>query len=185
MKNQEIERKYFLNYIPKDIKILKVQNIVQSYLYRDKITTIRVRKINDLEYIYTVKTKGDIEKDNSKIANKYELERNISKEEYENLEVKRISNRINKKRIVVPIQNKLKVEIDIYYDYLKGFLTAEVEFPNEEMANNFKKPKWIGEEIGYKEFSNGKLSEMSEQEFKSKVPKEIIEKNKEIIAKLT
>lgn len=97
---------------------------------------------------------------------------------------RKISNKIIKTRIVVPIQNKLKVEIDIYYDYLQGFLTAEVEFPSEEEANQFEKPDWLGEEIGYQELSNRKLAHMDEKQFKSKVSQEILNQNKRIIEKL-
>ena len=63
-------------------------------------------------------------------------------------------------------------------------LTAEVEFPNEEEANNFIKPQWFGKEIGYKEFSNGKLSSMNEKEFKSKVSQDLLNDNLFVIEKL-
>ena len=163
------------------------------FIYKDENTVIRIRKIQTklknkktiIEYIYTVKTKGDIQYDkNQLIANKYEIENNITKELYEKLALKRISNIINKTRVIIPIQNELKVEIDIYYDYLQGFLTAEVEFPNEEDANNFKKPNWIGKEIGYKQFSNRKLAEMTEEQFKSIVSEEVLNRNKIIINQL-
>ena len=78
----------------------------------------------------------------------------------------------------------MKVEIDIYYGYLDGLLTAEIEFPNEEMAKKFNKPKWLGEELGYKELSNRKLSEMTKEEWQSKVTKEFIDNNKIVICKL-
>lgn len=118
------------------------------------------------------------------VSSKYEIESNITKEYYETLLTRKISNKIIKTRIVVPIQNKLKVEIDIYYDYLQGFLTAEVEFPSEEEANQFEKPDWLGEEIGYQELSNRKLAHMDEKQFKSKVSQEILNQNKRIIEKL-
>jgi len=186
--NKEIERKYEMKYIPKDIKIEKIQNIEQSFIYRDINTHIRIRKIEieqDINYIYTIKTKGDIQYDDSyQLGQKYEIESNITKELYEELLPRRISNQIRKTRIVVPIQNNLKVEIDIYYDYLQGFLTAEVEFPNEEEANQFDKPDWLGKEIGYKELSNRKLAEMTKEQFKSKVPEKVIKNNLKIIEEL-
>ena len=191
--NKEIERKYTIKYLPDDIFIEKIENIEQVYIYHDKNTLIRIRKIESkmkdkkqsLNYIYTVKTKGDIKYENScNVAQKYEIESNITKEYYEELLPRRISNKITKTRLVVPIQNNLKVEIDIYYDYLEDFLTAEVEFPNEEDANKFNKPDWLGEELGYKELSNRKLAEMSKEEFRSKVSEEFMNKNKIIIDKL-
>ena len=78
----------------------------------------------------------------------------------------------------------MKVEVDIYYDYLEGLLTAEIEFPNEEIAKTFNKPTWLGKELGYKELSNRKLSEMTKEEWQSKVTKEFINNNKIVIRKL-
>ncbi len=185
---KEIERKYAIKYLPEDIKIEKIQKIEQVFIYRDENTHIRIRKIEnkqETKYVYTVKTKGDIEYDNSyQIGQKYEIESNITKEMYEQLLPRKISNKITKTRIVVPIHNNLKVEIDMYYDYLQGFLTAEVEFPDEEQANLFSKPDWLGEEIGYKELNNRKLAEMTQEQFRSKVSKEFMENNQKIIEKL-
>lgn len=190
--NKEIERKYAINYLPKDIKIETVKNIEQAFIYKDENTIIRIRKVQtnqkgnkQIDYIYTVKTKGDIQYDNSYTEGKaYEIESNISKEYYEKLILRKISNKITKTRIVIPIQNNLKVEIDIYGDYLQGFLTAEVEFPSEEVAEQFDKPDWLGEEIGYKELSNRKLAEMNKEQFENKVSNEMIQHNKIIIEEL-
>ena len=168
---QEIERKYAVNYLPEDLKIKDIIDIEQAFIYRDINTIIRIRKIqnkknNSIEYIYTVKTKGDIEygENFEKIANVYEIENSIQENEYNELIKNKISNVIRKTRMVIPIENNLHVEMDVYYEYLDGFLTAEIEFPNEHIANTFKKPKWLGEEIGYKELSNWNLSNMTKEE---------------------
>lgn len=190
---QEIEKKYAIKYIPENIKIEKKIDINQCFIYKDKQTLIRLRKvttiINNLkqkiEYIYTVKTKGDIEyKKEDKTAQKYEIESNITEEEYSDLIKNRISNYIDKTRIVIPIDENLKAEIDVYYGYLEGLLTLEVEFESVEKADEFIKPDWFGEEIGYKTLSNRKLSEMTRKEFESKVTKDFIENNKKIVKKL-
>ena len=60
-----------------------------------------------------------------------------------------------------------------------------MEFPNEEQAAQFKKPDWLGEEIGYKEFSNLRLSCMKKEEFRNKVSEEVLNHNKKIIEKLS
>ena len=188
---QEIERKYAVNYLPKDLNITNIEDIEQAFIYRDINTVIRIRKIhnrkkNCLECIYTIKTKGDIEYDKNfeKVANIYEMENSIQENEYNELIENKISNVIKKTRIVIPIENNLHVEMDVYYEYLDGFLTAEIEFPNEEIANHFKKPEWLGEEIGYKELSNLGLSKMTKEEWQSKVTKETIENNRKIIQDL-
>ena len=188
---QEIERKYTVKYLPENLKIANRLDIEQAFIYRDINTVIRIRKIQNkknttTEYIYTVKTKGDIEyhKNFEKIANVYEVENSIQENEYNELIKNKISNVIKKTRIVIPIENNLYVEMDVYYEYLDGFLTAEIEFPNEHIANTFKKPKWLGEEIGYKELSNLSLSKMTKEEWVSKIPKEQLENNRKIIQDL-
>ncbi len=190
--NKEIERKYVINYLPENVKIREIHNIEQAFIYKDINTLIRLRKVKTkkeneqekLEYIYTIKTKGDIEQDTNQIAQKYEIESNITEEDYNNLIKNKISNKMSKVRLIIPIQNNLKVEIDIYYDYLEGLLTAEIEFPNIDEANKFKKPDWLGKELGYKELSNRRLSEMNRDEFKSKVSDEFLENNRKIIREL-
>lgn len=189
--NKEIERKYAVKNLPKGLKVEKIIRIKQAFLYRDKLTIVRIRDIRQIypevnqEYVYTLKFKGDIEYNNNyDIGKKYEIENAISKEYFEKLIEKPISKIIEKTRIVIPIQNNLKVELDIYYHYLDGLLTAEIEFPDEETAKNFQKPEWLGEELGYKKLSNRKLSEMTEDEWKSEVTKEFIENNQMIIHNL-
>lgn len=187
---KEIERKYAVKYIPEDLKITDILDIEQAFIYKDTKTVIRVRKIqnqrlNRIEYIYTVKTKGDMEYDKcSNIAQVYEIESHIKEEEYNTLIKNKISNIIRKTRTVIPIENNLSIEMDVYKDYLEGLITAEVEFPNEDIANTFEKPEWLGEEIGYKELSNWKLSNMTKEEWKTKVTKEKLENNRKIILDL-
>ena len=188
--NQEIERKFSIKYLPDNLQINKAINIEQNFIYKDGITIIRLRKINDLienktEYVYTAKMNMDNkhEKDSS-IMQKYEIENNISLDKYTELIDNKIYNTINKSRLVIPIKDNLKAEMDIYYGYLDGLITIEVEFPNREMAEKFEKPDWFGEELGYKKWSNRKLSMISKEEFKEMISEETIENNKNIVKKL-
>lgn len=189
--NREIERKYLVKYIPNDLKFEKIVNITQAFVYRDFKTMVRIRKIqnkktDDLKYVYTLKTKSslDVERKNNNISNLYEIESNINEEEYTQLLNNKISKAIIKNRMVAPIDKNLKVEIDVYDDYLEGLVTAEIEFKNEEDAENFIKPEWLAEELSYKELSNWHLSKMETNEWQAKLPKEIIESNKKIIQNL-
>lgn len=187
---QEIERKYAVNYLPKNLKIANILDIEQAFIYKDAKTVIRIRKIQNknsknIEYIYTVKTMGDIayHKD-STVANAYEIESYIQEEDFNELIKNRISSIIKKTRMIIPIGNNLKVEMDIYKDYLQNLITAEVEFPNEDIVNNFQKPEWLGEEMKYKELSNWRLSNMTKEEWMEKVTKETLENNRKIILDL-
>ena len=187
---QEIERKYAVNYLPKNLKIANILDIEQAFIYKDAKTVIRIRKIQNknsknIEYIYTVKTMGDIayHKD-STVANAYEIESYIQEEDFNEFIKNRISSIIKKTRMIIPIGNNLKVEMDIYKDYLQNLITAEVEFPNEDIVNNFQKPEWLGEEMKYKELSNWRLSNMTKEEWMEKVTKETLENNRKIILDL-
>ena len=192
--NQEIERKFAIKYIPRDLQIEKIINIKQNTIYRDNLTLVRLRKTNvkDLKnkteeknkYIYTVKTKGDIDEKIGKIGRIYEIENEITEEQYNKIIPNKKYNTINKTRLVVKLGDVLKAEIDIYYDYLEGLLTLEVEFPNSEEANKFKIPDWFGEELGYDKISNGKLARMNRQEFENTVGTEFLEENKKNIEDL-
>ena len=189
--NQEIERKFAIKYIPKNLQIEKIINIRQNTIYRDNLTLVRLRKTNikDLKdkteendkYIYTVKTKGDIDKKIGKIARIYEIENEITEEQYNKIILNKKYNTIDKTRVVVNLTDMLKAEIDIYYDYLEGLLTLEVEFPNSEEANKFEIPDWFGEELGYEKISNGKLARMNREEFENTVGIEFLEENKKNI----
>lgn len=187
---KEIERKYAIETIPENLEIEKIVYIEQAYLYHDSHTTIRIRRIEPINkkqsiYVYTIKTTGDIHyENNSKIGKKYEIENRISQEEYNQLLSKKISELVCKTRIVSPIANNLKAEIDIYYHQLEDLLTLEIEFQNEEQANNFLKPDWIGKELGYQELSNRKLAELTREELLQKMTKEEMEKNQKNIQKL-
>lgn len=190
---QEIERKFAIKYIPKHIQIEKIVNIEQNFIYHDPMTIVRLRKLTPIygeettetRYIYTVKTKGDIQYNNKDaIAQKYEIENNITEEEYQTLIGRRIKKTIKKTRINIPIYGKLKVEVDIYYGYLDGFLTAEIEFPNKYEARKFRKPNWLGEELGYKELSNRKLSEMTQKQFRKRITRNIRKNNRKIIEEI-
>lgn len=184
---QEIERKYAVNYLPKNLKITDIIEIEQAFIYQDAKTVIRIRKIQNkktkrIEYIYTVKTEGDIQQyKDSIVAKAYEIESYIQKEDYDKLIKNKIGSIIKKTRMVIPIENNLNVEMDIYKDYLQDFITAEVEFPNENIANTFQKPEWLGEEMQYKELSNWRLSNMTKEEWMKKVTKESLENNRKII----
>lgn len=188
--HQEIERKYAVKFIPWHIPIEKIVKMEQSFIYHDDITVVRIRKIEPIygkgqketKYIYTVKTKGDIE-DSKKtdIAQRYEIENDITEEQYQELYKKRIRRTIEKTRINIPIYGKIKAEVDIYHGYLHNFLTVEVEFSNKEEAEKFRKPNWFGEELGFGDLSNRKLSEMTPTQFHRRITRERRKENEKII----
>ena len=142
----EIERKFLV----KDINSLDLskyhhKTIVQDYLYVDKFTAIRKRKISEnniSKYTYTVKT--------AKVGiSVNEIEKDISEDEYNNLSLNSNYNTIEKERYLIPF-DKYNIELDIFSGIYKGIIFAEIEFPSEALAFNIKLPNWFGPELSSK-----------------------------------
>lgn len=144
----EIERKFLCAKLPNNLENFKCRKITQGYISSEP--TIRIRKF-DNSYFLTIKSKGEISRE--------ELELEISDIEYNNLCKKVENNFINKYRYLIPIENNLIAELDIYLDELKGLTTIEVEFDSIEECNEFIPPDWFGEDISYKnEYKNVNLA---------------------------
>lgn len=168
---KEIEKKYLVGDI--DITNYKYIDIEQAYLnsYPDPI--IRIRKYGN-EYFLTYKSKINTT-NNVNIANEYELP--INKEVYEKLKGKIEGNVIIKRRYFIGLDNDLTAELDIYYGYLNGLKTVEVEFINENDYLSFKKPDWFIEDITKnRKYINSSLSKINSLE-------ELEEENESISSK--
>lgn len=150
----EIERKYLVsdevaaNYM-KQVRegLLQSHEIEQAYLTTDPV--IRVRKSDD-EYYMTYKGKG--------LMCREEYNLPLTKEAYDILLTKADGNIISKTRILIPFE-KYTIELDVFkapFDYIR---MAEVEFENEEEANNFVAPDWFIEEVtDNREYHNSNMS---------------------------
>ncbi|SFK96567.1 CYTH domain-containing protein [Lachnospiraceae bacterium KH1T2] len=142
MENREIERKWLLKKIPDKLEQYECLEIEQAYL--SSSPTVRVRKEND-EYYLTYKGSKRWEGNNEISHTEYNLP--LDKESYEHLKEKRDGNLISKKRYVIPIENGLKIELDIFDPPIAPLVVAEVEFESEEEARAFKAPDWFGEDV--------------------------------------
>jgi len=153
--SSEIERKFQLKRIPKDIiKDIVPLEIVQTYLQAPEGQERRVRAINNETFVITVKR--PISEDGLK---REENEREITEEDYKLFLTQQVGNTIKKKRYKVPANDYLTYEIDVYEDALEGLLVVEVEFPSEELANKFEKPDWFGREVtSNKAYKNASLA---------------------------
>ena len=57
---------------------------------------------------------------------------------------------------MIPIENDLIDELDIYSNQLEGLSTVEVEFPNLEVATNFQATEWFWIDITSDKFYKNK-----------------------------
>ena len=150
MENMEIERKFLVKYMP------NIQGCQKFYIKQGYISTnpvLRIRQINE-KYIFTFKGKGDIQRQ--------EIEKEINKEEFDNLWLKIEGEPIIKTRYIILLDNNLKAELDIYEGNLKGFKNVEVEFNSIKQAYDFNPPDWFGEDITKNlKYTNAYLSKIS------------------------
>ncbi len=131
----EIERKFLIKEMPKDIEQYSYHIIEQAYLTTEPV--IRVRK-QDEEYYMTYKSKGLM------VREEYNLP--LTKEAYESLKSKAEGNVISKKRILIPY-GKYTIELDVFMAPFEPLVLAEVEFETETEALDFVPPEWFGLDV--------------------------------------
>ena len=167
---KEVERRFLVENIDGiDLSQFEKKEIEQYYLYRDKIVSVRKRKLvmpnGDTHYIHTVKYKlGE-----NKFPEEYEVE--LTKEQYEALEVTDLTKHIEKDRYIIPVNHfegyekysTPVIELDIFKGYLEGLIFAEIEFSDENIARNFVPMPWFDVELTHK-LTNGKMSRMTRKE---------------------
>ncbi|MDX1641629.1 MAG: CYTH domain-containing protein [Balneolaceae bacterium] len=158
---KEIERKFIVN---KDsFQELKSsaesKDIKQTYIAVTEDREVRLRSIDDESYLLTVKSSGDIARD------EYEIE--LTDDQAEKFLPLMESNRIHKRRYLIPYDD-LTIETDEYLGDLEGLIIAEVEFENKDNAHNFNPPSWFGLEVTDRdEFKNKNLVVKDYSEIKS------------------
>lgn len=144
----EIERKYLIDEIPFDLKDYPCKVIEQGYLNTDPV--VRVRRSND-KYILTYKGSGLM------VREEYNLP--LNEEAYRHLIQKADGIIISKKRYLIPLTDKLTIELDIFEGDLTPLKLAEVEFETKEEAESFLPPKWFGKDVTFSsDYHNSTLS---------------------------
>lgn len=144
----EIERKYLIDTLPRNLETFPCCQIEQGYLCTEPV--VRIRREDDSFYL-TYKSAGLM------IREEYNLP--LTSNAYEHLRQKADGILISKKRYLIPFDNGLTIELDVFEGGLAPLLLAEVEFSTEEEANAFLPPDWFGEEVTYcNAYQNSNLS---------------------------
>lgn len=136
----EIERKFRVKEIPSTLP--KPLELTQTYLEAPQGEERRVRSINDEKFVMTIKRPKS-----SNGLVREEIEKEISKEDYELFLKSQIGTQIKKKRYKIHEDNDLTYELDVYEGKLKGLAVVEVEFTSKEDAAQFQAPEWFGDEV--------------------------------------
>lgn len=145
----EIERKYLIEQLPENLSSYDCRIIEQGYLCTAPV--VRIRRDND-KYELTYKSKG--------LMAREEYNMPLTKEAYEHLLSKVDGRVIRKKRYMLPLDEVLTIELDVFEGDLAPLILAEVEFPSEEMAMDFVPPEWFGEDVTFStKYHNSNLSQ--------------------------
>lgn len=148
----EIERKYLIKELPKDLASYPFHHIEQAYLNTDPV--IRVRKEDD-EYYMTYKGKGLLAREEHNLP--------LNEKAYYHLREKADGTIISKKRYLIPLAHPrfapgaalppedytLTIELDVFDHPFAPLVLAEVEFGSKEAAETFLPPDWFGEDVTY------------------------------------
>lgn len=145
----EIERKYLIEQLPENLSSYACRIIEQGYLCVEPV--VRIRRDND-KYELTYKSKG--------LMAREEYNMPLTEESYEHLLSKVDGRVIRKKRYMLPLDEVLTIELDVFEGDLAPLILAEVEFPSEEMAMDFVPPEWFGEDVTFStKYHNSNLSQ--------------------------
>ena len=147
----EIERKYLiedLTALPFRPEDYPSREIEQGYLCTDPV--VRVRR-DGSRYFLTYKSKGLMARE------EYNLP--LTEDSYLHLREKTDGRLITKLRYVIPLDGGLSLELDIFRGDLAPLILAEIEFPDEESAENYQAPSWLGRDVTFTaEYHNSTLS---------------------------
>jgi adenylate cyclase len=146
----EIERKFLIDQLPRNLKRHPHKEIAQGYLAvgRDK-AHVRLRRAGRT---CTLTFKR------GPARAREEREIHLTPAQFAILWPATAGSRLTKTRYYVPWK-KLVIEIDIYRGSNAGLMVAEVEFPDVETYHSFRPPDWLGDEVtGASRYSNVKVA---------------------------
>jgi Uncharacterized protein conserved in bacteria len=152
----EIERKWLVDpaKIPYKLNKLEREEIEQAYISFSPV--IRVRSINEKIFFLTVKT-NPLEGNGQFSREEHEFP--ITSEDYSKLLAQSKGRIIRKTRYINPLSSGLKEEIDIFSGDLQGLAYLEIEFPDEQTAENYSSPEWVERDVSNEPgYSNADLA---------------------------
>jgi adenylate cyclase len=131
----ERERRFLVESLPEPLP--EPNRIDQAYV-STRPASVRVRRQDD-QHILTIKTGSG--------RNRVEIERDLSQEEFQAIWEAATELRIAKRRHRVDLGDGLTAELDLYDGALEGHRLVEVEFDDDEAADEFQPPDWFGREV--------------------------------------
>lgn len=175
----EIEKKFTVRNLPENLESYTCHRIEQAYL--NVRPAIRVRREDECYYMTYKAHRTDMDgEDSAGGIGQTEYNMPLDQESYEHLSGKADGNVIRKKRYLIPLnddaftdeflmghpevkeaigKNEIKIELDVFEAPFDGRVLAEVEFPSEEAAANYRAADWFMEDVtGDPKYSNSQMS---------------------------
>lgn len=148
--NIEIERKFLVRDDSYKAQAVESHRVRQGYIAHDGGRTVRVR-LWDEQGILTIKGPSM-----GIGMSRFEWEKEISRQEAEDLFLLCKPGMVDKTRWIVPAGVR-KFEVDEFHGENEGLVMAEIELGSEDEA--FERPSWLGEEVtGDKRYYNAYLA---------------------------
>ena len=149
----EIERKFLLKELPKDLDKYSSTEISQGYISTEPV--VRIRQRNDNFYI-TIKSGGLMER--------IEVEKDITEKEFKELSTIVKGNVIKKTRYLIPFE-KHTIELDVFHGDFEGLILAEIEFDSKEEADRFNMPDFFYKDVTENPaYQNSSMSRMAKED---------------------
>ena len=145
----EIERKFVVDRLPDGLP--EGEAIDQGYLaIGDDGVEVRVRRRGDTTSL-TIKSGPGMVRTEEEFA--------IDERRFESLWSLTEGRRVTKTRHLIPLDDGLTAELDVYSGDHDGLLTAEIEFSSVEASDAFTPPAWLGRDVtGDARFANQALA---------------------------
>lgn len=146
----EIERKFVLSQLPKELRGAPSERIDQGYLaITDDGIEVRIRRIGDRTVLTIKQGAGE---------RRLEEELEIPAATFEALWPLTETRRIEKQRFLLDRDGR-RIEVDVYAGPLAGLVVAEVEFESEQASAAFEPPAWLEREVtGDERYANQRLA---------------------------
>ncbi len=138
--HKEIERKFLVKVLPKELKEYLHTPIHQGYIMiaPDMKGVVRLRHAGPNFY-------QTIKRGSGKVRDEFEIE--LTAKQFKKLWPTTKGRRIKKIRYAVPLSGKRVAFADIFQGKLKGLIMVEVEFLTVKECDAFVLPSWFGKEV--------------------------------------
>ena len=136
--SSEIERKFLLPVAPASLSEAKAVRIEQGYLAIEEEVEVRLRRTEEKCLLTAKRGHGEVRE---------EIEISLDREQFDALWPLTESRQLTKTRHLIPIDDGLTAEVDVFEGELEGLVIGEIEFDSEEQSRGFEPPAWIGAEV--------------------------------------